>query len=84
MLSLQKKKWIVKQKELGQLTDSQIAMAQGVSRRYVQKLWAIHITTGLKDNPLGRPEVELPFAVKQQIVDLRKEGHGIRRIEVLE
>ena len=83
MLSLQKKQWIINQKKGGKLTDSQIAMAQGISRRYVQKLWTIHLTTGLKENVLGRPEVELPFAVKQQIINLRKEGHGIRRIEGL-
>ncbi len=32
---------------------------------------------------IGRKEVELSFAVKQQIIDLRKERQGIRRIEGL-
>ncbi len=83
MLSIQKKQWIITQKKKGKLTDSQIALSQGISRRYVQKLWKLHLTSGIQENTLGRPEVKLPFEIKQQIINLRKEGHGIRRIEGL-
>ena len=83
MLSLEKKEWIVRRKKIGKLTDSQIAMSQGISRRYVQKIWVTYKKEGLKEKPLGRPEEELPLETKDRIINLRKEGHGIRRIEGL-
>ena len=83
MLSLEKKGWIIKQKKIGKLTASQIAMSQGISRRYVQKIWVTYKKEGLKEKPLGRPEEELPLETKDRIINLRKEGHGIRRIEGL-
>ena len=83
MLSLEKKKWIIKQKELGRLNDSQIAMSQSISRRYVQKIWSSHKENGLLEMPLGRPKEEIPSRIKDNIIKLRKEGHGIRRIEGL-
>ena len=83
MLSLEKKKWIIKQKKLGGLTDSQIAMSQDISRCYVQKIWATYKKEGLKEKQLGRPEECLPLETRQRIIQLRKEGHGIRRIEGL-
>ena len=83
MLSLEKKEWIIKQKKIGKLTASQIAMSQGISRRYVQKIWVTYHKEGLKEKPLGRPEEELPLETKDRIINLRKQGHGIRRIEGL-
>ena len=83
MLSLEKKEWVVKQKRIGNLTDSQIAMSQGISRRYVQKIWVTYNKEGLKEKPLGRPEEELFPEIKERITNLRKQGHGIRRIEGL-
>ena len=83
MLSLEKKEWIIRQKGIGKLTDSQIAMSQGISRRYVQKIWVTCKKEGLKEKPLGRPEEELPLETKNRIISLRKKGHGIRRIEGL-
>jgi len=83
MLSLEKKGWIIKQKKIGKLTASQIAMSQGISRRYVQKIWVTYHKEGLKEKPLGRPEEELPLETKDRIINLRKQGHGIRRIEGL-
>lgn len=53
MLSLEKKKWIIKQKKLGELTDSQIAISQNISRRYVQKIWVTYKKEGLKEKHLG-------------------------------
>lgn len=83
MLSLEKKEWIVRQKKIGNLTDTQIAMSQGISRRYVQKIWVTFKEEGLKEKQLGRPEEEIPVRIKEKILGLRKEGHGIRAIEGL-
>lgn len=83
MLSLEKKEWIVRQKKIGNLTDTQIAMSQGISRRYVQKIWVTFKGEGLKEKQLGRPEEEIPVRIKEKILSLRKEGHGIRAIEGL-
>lgn len=83
MLSLEKKEWIIKQKRIGELNDSQIAMSQGISRRYVQKIWVTFKEEGLKEKPLGRPEEEIPARIKEKVLSLRKEGHGIRAIEGL-
>ena len=83
MLSLEKKQWIIRRKNDGKLTDTQIAMSQGISRRYVLKLWSIYKKEGLLEKQLGRPEEQLPLAIREQIMSLRKKGHGIRRIEGL-
>lgn len=83
MLSLEKKEWIIKQKRIGKLNDSQIAMSQGISRRYVQKIWGNYKKEGLIEKPLGRPEEIILKKVEDKILELRKRGHGIRRIEGL-
>lgn len=83
MLSLEKKEWLVKQKENGKLTNSQIAMSLNVSKRYVQKIWSLYQSDGLLEKPIGRPEEGLPLDVRRRVVELREEGHGIRRIEGL-
>lgn len=83
MLSLEKKEWIIRQKKIGKLTDTQIAMSQGISRRYVLKLWSMYNKEGMLEKQVGRPEEQLPLPIREQIIKLRKEGHGIRRIEGL-
>lgn len=83
MLSLEKKEWIIRQKKIGALNDSKIAMSQGISRRYVQKIWSSYKEEGLIEKSLGRPEKQLPLEVRQRIIELREKGHGVRRIEGL-
>lgn len=83
MLNIEKKRWIVRQKEHGKLSDSEIAMAQGISRRYVQKIWVAYQNEGLTEKSLGRPEDKLSLKIRKKIITLRKKGHGIRRIEGL-
>jgi putative transposase len=83
MLSLDKKKWIIWKKEVGTLTDSQIAMSQGISRRYVQKIWSAYKQGDRLDKQIGRPEEEIPFKIQNRIIKFRKQNHGIRRIEGL-
>ena len=83
MLSLEKKEWIIRQRNMGKLNDSQIAMSQGISRRYVQKIWSTYKLEGLTEKQLGRPEEQLPSDIRQRVIGLREKGHGIRRIEGL-
>ena len=83
MLSLEKKDWIVRQKKMSRLNNSQIALSQGVSRRYVQKIWSTYKNEGLIEKPLGRPEENIPMQIEDKIFELREQGHGIRRIEGL-
>lgn len=86
MLTKEKKEWIIRQKEKEVLSTKSIADAQDISRRTVERIWKSYQENGasaLSQKQIGRQEIELPFAVKQQIIDLRKEGHGIRRIEGL-
>ncbi len=47
MLNLKKKIWIVKQKELGELTDSEIASAQNITRMTVHRLWRSYQEKGI-------------------------------------
>lgn len=86
MLTKEKKEWIIKQKKKEVLSTKSIADAQGISRRTVERMWKSYQEDGavvLSPKQIGRQEIKLPFAVRQQIIDLRKEGHGIRRIEGL-
>jgi|TARA_Y100000310_G_C20464512_1_gene706965 putative transposase len=86
MLTKKKKEWIINQKLKKVLSTQSIASAQGISRRTVERIWKSYQKLGitsLSAKQIGRPEVQLPFAVKQQVINLRKEGHGIRRIEGL-
>lgn len=86
MLTKEKKEWIIRQKKKEVLSTKSIADAQGVTRRSVERIWKSYQENGaaaLSSKQIGRQEIELPFAVKQQIIDLRKEGHGIHRIEGL-
>jgi len=83
MLSFEKKQWIIRQKNDGKLTDTQIAMSQSISRRYVLKLWSIYKKEGLLEKQVSRPEEQLPLKIRERIINLRKKGNGIRRIEGL-
>jgi len=86
MLTIEKKKWIIKQKEKDTISTQDIAYAQNISRRTVERLWKEYREKGiaaLQCKQVGRPEVPLAMGVKQYIIDLRKDGHGIRRIEGL-
>ena len=86
MLTKEKKEWIIKQKKKEVLSTKSIADSQSISRRTVERIWKSYQEDGaaaLSPKQIGRQEIEIPFAVKQQIIDLRKEGHGIRRIEGL-
>jgi putative transposase len=86
MLNFKKRSWIVKQKEKGILKDTEIADSQNISRRTVQKIWNSYKQNGLdvlKEKPLGRKVDEIPSNIKQAILEKRKQGFGIRKIEGL-
>jgi putative transposase len=85
MLNLKKKIWIVKQKEIGKLTDSEIASVQKVTRMTVHRLWVKYNQYGedaLKDKQLGRPKQDIPNDIKNLVIKKKKEtGFGVRKIE---
>ncbi len=86
MLNFKKRLWIIKQKQKGELTDSEIAVSQRITRRAVQKIWSGYKRGGLaflRDKPKGRKPTETPEHILKHILELRKDGHGIRRIECL-
>jgi putative transposase len=86
MLNFDKKKWIIKQKEKGELTNQEIADSQRVSERTIQSLWAAYRIEGLKslrEKPRGRKADEIPEKIRQKILEKRKQGYGIRTIEGL-
>ena len=86
MLNLKKKEWILRQKKKGELTNQEIADSQNISKRWVQNLWANHRQRGLEvlqEKPLGRKIDEIPSTLKQAILEKRKQGFGIRKIEGL-
>ncbi len=85
MLNFKKRKWIIDQLNKG-VSVTRIARAQSVSRQAVYNLKRIYKKQGLKaleDKRIGRPEKRLPLETRQRIIILRKQGHGIRRIEGL-
>ena len=86
MLNFKKRVWIVKEKNKGILTDREIADSQNVSRMTVNNLWKAYQQNGLdilKEKPLGRKADEISSTVKQAILEKRKRGFGIRKIEGL-
>ena len=86
MLNFKKRIWIIKQKENGELTDSQIASAQRITRRAVQKIWVKYQINGLddlRDKQFGRKVDEIPNKIQEEILKLRKEDYGIHAIEGL-
>ena len=83
MLNFKKRKWIVTQKEKGNLTDLEIADSQNITRRSVQKIWSKYKQNSLeflKEKPLGRKVDEVPATIKKAILDKRNLGYGIRKI----
>lgn len=86
MLNFNKKKWIVKQKEKGELTNQEIADSQRVSERTIQSLWSTYKNKGiesLREKPKGRKADEIPENIREAILEKRKQGYGIRAIEGL-
>ena len=86
MLNFKKKVWIVTQKTKGELTDSEIASAQRVSRMTVHRLWCAYQTNGLnalKNKQVGSRIDDIPINIQNKILKLRKDNFGIRKIEGL-
>ena len=86
MLNFKKRLWIIKQKQKGKLTDTEIALCQRISRRHVQRIWSSYNANGsdfLMDKTRGRKPLETPPNILAQILDLRRQNHGIRSIQGL-
>lgn len=85
MLTLNKKIWIIKQKEKDELSTKNIASAQKVSRRTIERLYTSYKLYGLsvlKGKPRGRPKEPVQESIKQLVIKTKKEtGFGIKRIE---
>lgn len=85
MLTQKKKIWIIKQKKKALLSTKDIASAQRVSRRTVERLCRSYEEYGLsalQDKPRGRPKEEIPNHIKELVIKTKKEtGYGSRRIE---
>jgi len=85
MLNFEKRKWVINQLNKG-ASVTYIARAQSISRQSVYDIKQAYNAKGLnalKDREVGRPEEQLPTNIRQKILSLRKQGHGIRRIEGL-
>lgn len=85
MLNFEKRKWIINQLNKG-TSVTYIAKAQSISRQAVYDIKEAHKKYGISailDKQVGRPQEELPLTIRQRILNLRKQGHGIRRIEGL-
>lgn len=86
MLSYEKKKWIVTQKNKGYLSDWEIASAQKVTRMTVYRIFNAYNKLGLsafEDKPVGRKADVIPERICREILEQRKKGYGIRTIEGL-
>lgn len=86
MLDFKKKLWIIKQKEKGELTDSEIALSQRITRRHVQRIWFSYKKSGidfLREKTKGRKPLETPENILNEILSLRRQNHGIRSIHGL-
>ena len=85
MLDFNKKRWVIKQLNKN-IPVSYIARAQSISRQAVYDLrnsYEKFGLDGLRNKKSGRPLEPFPHGIKDLIIKLRKEGHGIRRIEGL-
>ena len=86
MLNFKKRLWVIKQKQIGKLTDSEIAISQKISRRHVQRIWSGYNKEGLDflgTKPVGRKPTKTAENILKEVLNLRKKGHGVRRIEGL-
>lgn len=78
--------WIVKQKEKGKLIDSEIASIQKVTRMTIHRLWVRYNEGGIKaleNKKLGRPKQTIPKSIRNLVIEKRRQGYGIRKIEGL-
>ena len=85
MLDVNKRLWIINQLHKG-VSVSSIAKAKSISRQAVYDIKRAYEKGGiesLQNKKSGRPEEQLPLETRQRIIQLRKQGHGIRRIEGL-
>jgi len=85
MLTTGKKVWIIRQKEKGVLTTKDIASAQKVSSRTVERVVKAYREDGLsalEGKQLGRPKQPIPINIQKLVLKTKKQtGFGIRRIE---
>lgn len=85
MLNFEKRRWIINQLNKG-ASVTYIAKAQLISRQAVYDIkqsYEIKGLDALKDKEVGRPEKQLSLDLRQKIIEFRKQGPGIRRIEGL-
>jgi putative transposase len=86
MLTTDQKLLILEQRKDKGISIKDIAASQKVSRRTVERLLKDYREKGLsslQNKRQGRPEERLNLDLRQKIIKLRKEGHGVRRIEGL-
>jgi|TARA_B100001971_G_C18255246_1_gene581526 transposase InsO family protein len=86
MIDIKKKLWIIQQKEDLGISIKEIADSQKISRRTVERLLKMYHDKGIKaleHKKIGRPEEQLSLEIRQRIIELKKESHGIRRTEGL-
>lgn len=84
-LNFKKRKWMIKQYEKG-VPISQICKAQNVTRRVFYLTLEKYESSGLdslRDKTRGRKPTETQEHILKEILKLRREGHGVRRIEGL-
>ncbi|MCG8404327.1 MAG: DDE-type integrase/transposase/recombinase, partial [Phycisphaerales bacterium] len=85
MLTYAKRKWIINQLAKG-ASVTYLSRVQSVSRQAIydlKKAYQMHGERGLREKSVGRPRDEISPGIKQLILDLQKEGHGVHRIEGL-
>ena len=85
MLNYDKREWIIKQHKKG-MSVSDVCRSQKVSRQTyynIKKAYEKEGLIALKDKPLGRRIDAIPKATQDKILKLRKQTHGIRKIEGL-
>jgi len=86
MLNLKKKIWIIKQINKMDLTVTDIAKSQNISRGYAYELYDKYKSNGLdalKDKSKGRKIDEITQDVQKRILSLRKNSYGITKINSL-
>lgn len=85
MLNVEKRLWIIKQRELNKLSVSEIASVQKVNRRTVERIWGAynyHGKQGIVPKEVGRPKQKIPDDVEELIIKIKKNnGFGVRKIE---
>lgn len=85
MLNFKKKEWMIKQHKKD-MSVSEICKAQQVSRQTfydVKKAYETQGLDALKAKPVGRKIDAIPKVMQDRILKLRKQSHGIRKIDGL-